>query len=494
MMGRDRVDTVAMGSTLLAVVLVVGLFGPTLAINPLAKDEEVVNATSSIFENVQAAQASTESLKNDMPSSDYLRFGAQGLLEYVSNVSTKFTPVFENFDQKDLDQIQQSLIEAIRYLNGYEVVNSISLLQNVDYNLYNHNQFRSINSDLRIASIGLSEALFDQRDVSSALDDLLASTDKLTEHVGRVSDAIQRGEAWTAETTARATAAQRAFNESIDNYLNGSLTQIDDLSESLTNLRTYEEELYQKMKDKIPMFPKSTVNYFITLKKSLENLIQKVLINFENMRLYKHREIEQWKVRSSINAPISYMTQVAVQVSADPMLANDCTEAYIEKLLAFPNFTVSHVNGCLTDQTSNEEKTFDVITNVIDNYVAGAINASYAAFDICFRYAPKKLNYCLELVSSTFFLKRDQTIIPYLPLPSNRTATKTPGPTGASTRRRSRSNRSSTARSRTTSTRASPRSDTFSTTTTCRRCASTTRSGTDRVGAGDPDSDFVIVC
>ncbi|XP_065095283.1 uncharacterized protein LOC135717225 [Ochlerotatus camptorhynchus] len=378
-------------------LLVVLFFGSAKADNPLAKDEEVVNATTAILENIASAQASIEPLKSDMPTTDYLKLGSQGLLEYVSNLTSKFTPVFEKFEENDLELIQQNLIEAIRYLNGYELVNSISLLQNVDYNLYNHNQFRSINSDMRIASIGLSEAMFGQRDVTPALDDLLATTDKLVEHVSRVSDAIQKGEAWTAETTNRAMAAQRGFNESIDNYLNASATLIEDVTESLNNLRTYEEELYQKMKEKITMFPKSTISYFIALKKSLENMIQKVMLNFENLRLYKHREIEQWKTRSFFSAPMAYMTQVTVQVSADPMLSNDCTEAYIEKLLAFPNFTMTHVTSCLVDQATNEEKSFETVNTMIENYAVSAINASYAAFDICFRYAPKKIAYCLDL-------------------------------------------------------------------------------------------------
>ncbi|XP_058814302.1 uncharacterized protein LOC131678282 [Topomyia yanbarensis] len=381
----------------LVVLVVAIIFGKVNADNVLADDEEIVNATRTIIDSISTANVAMEPLKNEPPSTDYMKLGTQGLLEYVSNLTAKFTPVFKDFEQNDLEVVQQSLIEAIRYLNGYDVVNSISLLQNVDYNLFNHNQFRSINNDLRIASIALSEALFNQRDTIPSLDDLLATTDKLVENVVRLSDTIQKGEAWTLETTSRAMAAQRGFNESIDNYLNASATRIEDTTEALSNLRTYEEELYQKMKDKIPLFPKSTVNYFIALKKSLENLIQKVLINFENMRLYKHRDIEQWKIRSSISAPIAYMTQIAVQVSADPMLANDCTEAYIEKLLAFPNFTMTHVNGCLREQMSNEENTFDTISNVIDNYVVSAINASYTAFDICFQYAPKKLSYCLDL-------------------------------------------------------------------------------------------------
>nr|XP_019540835.2 uncharacterized protein LOC109411714 [Aedes albopictus] len=372
-------------------------FATALADNPLAKDEEVVNATTVILENISSAQAAIEPLKSDAPTTDYLKLGAQGLVEYVSNLTSKFTPVFEKFEENDLQLIQQNLIEAIRYLNGYDVVNSITLLQNVDYNLYNHNQFRSINSDMRIAAISLSEAMFDQRDVTPALDDLVATSDKLVEHVSRVSDAIQKGEAWTLETTNRAMAAQRSFNESIDNYLNASATLIEDVTESLNNLRTYEEELYQKMKEKIQMFPKSTINYFIALKKSLENMIQKVMLNFENLRLYKHREIEQWKTRSFISAPMSYMTQVTVQVSADPMLSNDCTEGYIEKLLAFPNFTMTHVNACLLDQSANEEKTFETVNSVIENFAVSAINASYAAYDICFRYAPKKVAYCLDL-------------------------------------------------------------------------------------------------
>ncbi|XP_062549267.1 uncharacterized protein LOC134213864 [Armigeres subalbatus] len=387
--------TVSVGRLLL---LFIALSSRTaLADNYLAKDEEVVNATSSIMDNIASAQASLESFKSDMPTTDYLKLGAQGLMEYVSNLTSKFTPVFEMFEDNDLQLVQQNLIEAIRYLNGYEVVNSITLLQHVDYNLYNHNQFRSINSDMRIASISLSEAMFDQRDVTPAMDDLLATSDKLVENVIRVSDAIQKGEAWTLETTSRAMAAQHSFNESIDNYLNVSATLIEDTTESLNNLRTYEEELYQKMKEKIPMFPKSTINYFIALKKSLENMIQKVILNFDNLRLYKHREIEQWKTRSFISAPMSYMTQVTTQVAADPMLANDCTDSYIEKLLAFPNFTMTHVNACLLDQAANEEKTFEAVNSVIENFAVSAINASYAAFDICFRYAPKKVTYCLDL-------------------------------------------------------------------------------------------------
>ncbi|XP_058454033.1 uncharacterized protein LOC131432020 [Malaya genurostris] len=388
---------VALSVAQVLIVLVAAVFGKVSADNVLADDEEVVNATRTINENIAAAQISLEPLKNEPLSTDYLKLGSQGLQEYMSNLTAKLAPVFKDFEQNDLELVQHSLIEAIRYLNGYDVVNSISLLQNVDYNLFNHNQFRSINSDLRIGSIALSEALFNQRDVSPSLDDLLATTDKLVENVVRLSDIVQRGEAWSMETNSRAMAAQRAFNESIDNYLNASAVKLEDLTESLTALRTYEEELYQKMKERIPLFPKSTANYFIALKKSLENLIQRTIINFENMRLYKHRDIEQWKIRSSISAPIAYMTQIAVQVSADLMLANDCTEAYIEKLLAFPNFTMTHVHGCLAEQISNEEKTFDIIANVIDTYVASAINASYGAFDICFRYAPKKLNYCLDL-------------------------------------------------------------------------------------------------
>ncbi|XP_055550426.1 uncharacterized protein LOC129732961 [Wyeomyia smithii] len=385
----------AVVQVLTVLVLLVG--SQVKAENVLAADEEVVNATRVLVENIDAAECALESLKSEMPSTDYLKLGAQGLIEFVSNFTAKFSPVFKDFEEKDLEMIQKSLIEAIRYLNGYEVVNSIALLQNIDYNLFNHNQFRSINSDLRVASIGLSEALFDQRDVIPALDDLQASTDKLVENVARISEAIQKGEAWTMETTARAMAAQRAFNESIDTYLNTSATQLEDITESLGSLRTYEEELYQKMKEKIPQLPKSTANYFIALKKSIENLIRKSAINFENMRLYKHREIEQWKVRSSMSAPISYMTQIAVQVSVDPMLANDCTEGYIDTLLAFPNFTMSHAINCLAEQTANEQKTFDIVSNVIDSYAINAINASYAAFDICFRYSPKKLNYCLDL-------------------------------------------------------------------------------------------------
>ncbi|XP_055588645.1 uncharacterized protein LOC129740987 [Uranotaenia lowii] len=365
--------------------------------NPLAADEDVVNATSTIAENVSELQGSIETLKNNFPTTDYLKMGTQGFLDYVSNVSSKFIPVFENFDQNNPEKVQQKLIEAIRYLNGYEVINSITLMQNLDYNLYNHNQFRSINSDLRISSIAFSEAMFDQRDVGPALDDLQATTDKLLENVVRLTKLIQRGEAWTMETSSRASAAQQSFNESIDNYVNSSSTMILDVTDTLNNLRSFEEELYQKMKERIQLLPKSTVNYMIALKKTLENMIQKVSMSFENLRLYKHREIEHWKLRSFFTAPISYMTQVAVQVSADPMLSTDCTEAYIEKLLAFPNFTISHVNSCLADQIANEEKTFELVSSVIENYVATAINASYAAFDICYRYAPKKLNYCLEL-------------------------------------------------------------------------------------------------
>uniref|UniRef100_A0A182RGF6 Secreted protein n=1 Tax=Anopheles funestus TaxID=62324 RepID=A0A182RGF6_ANOFN len=367
--------------------------------NPLADDEEVTNTTMRIVDNVSNARAAIERFKMSVPTVDYLQLASTGLQEYVTNVTSRFDATFKDFTTRELESVQHALIEVIRYLNGYDSVNSISMLQNLDYSMYNHNLMRSINSDLRIASISLSEALFDQRDVSVAVDDIFAATDKLQENVLRLADVIEKGEAWTVETNARALAAQQAFNESIDTYLNGSLTVVEDIVTALDDLRTYEEDMYRRLKEKIPTatFPKSTTNYFIALKKALENTIQKIRINFENLKLYKHRDIEQWKSRGSITAPIGYMTQVAVQVASDPMLANDCTESYIEKILAFPNFTIAHVNGCLAEQTANEEKTFAIISQVLDTYVVGAINASYSAFDICFRYAPRKLNYCLEL-------------------------------------------------------------------------------------------------
>uniref|UniRef100_A0A182P378 Protein TsetseEP domain-containing protein n=1 Tax=Anopheles epiroticus TaxID=199890 RepID=A0A182P378_9DIPT len=366
--------------------------------NPLADDEEVTNTTMGIVENVSAARAAIERFKTSVPTVDYLQLATAGLQEYVSNVTSRFEATFKDFATRELESVQHALIETIRYLNGYDSVNSISMLQNLDYSMYNHNLLRSINSDLRIASISLSEALFDQRDVSVAVDDIFAATDKLQQNVIRLADVIEKGEAWTVETNARAMAAQQAFNESIDQYLNGSLSQIEDIVTALDDLRTYEEDAYRRLKDKIPAtFPKSTTSYFIALKKALENTIQKVRINLENLKLYKHRDIEQWKSRGSIAAPIGYMTQVAVQVASDPMLSNDCTESYIEKILAFPNITIAHVNGCLGEQTASEEKTFAIIAQVLDTYVVGAINASYGAFDICFRYAPRKQNQCLEL-------------------------------------------------------------------------------------------------
>uniref|UniRef100_A0A182KCY9 Protein TsetseEP domain-containing protein n=1 Tax=Anopheles christyi TaxID=43041 RepID=A0A182KCY9_9DIPT len=366
--------------------------------NPLADDEEVTNTTMGIVENVSTARTAVERFKLNAPTVDYLQLATAGLQEYVSNVTSRFEATFADFTTRELESVQHALIETIRYLNGYDSVNSISMLQNLDYSMYNHNLMRSINSDLRIASISISEALFDQRDVSVAVDDIFAATDKLQENVIRLADVIEKGEAWTVETNARALAAQQGFNESIDLYLNGSLSQIEDVVTTLDDLRTYEEDMYRRFKDKVPnTFPKSTTNYFIALKKALENTIQKVRINFENLKLYKHRDIEQWKSRGSITAPIGYMTQVAVQVASDPMLSNDCTESYVEKILAFPNFTLAHVNGCIAEQTANEEKTFAIIAQVLDTYVVGAINASYGAFDICFRYAPRKLNQCLEL-------------------------------------------------------------------------------------------------
>uniref|UniRef100_A0A182QDR3 Protein TsetseEP domain-containing protein n=1 Tax=Anopheles farauti TaxID=69004 RepID=A0A182QDR3_9DIPT len=366
--------------------------------NPLADDEEVTNTTMGIVENVSAARAAAERLKMAVPTVDYLQLASTGLLEYVSNVTGRLEATFKEFTTRDLESVQHTLIEAIRYLNGYDSVNSISMLQNLDYSMYNHNLLRSINSDLRIASISLSEALFDQRDVSVAVDDVFAATDKLQENVIRLVDVIEKGEAWTVETNARALAAQQGFNESIDAYLNSSLAQIEDIVTALDDLRGFEEDMYRRLKDKIPTtFPKQTTAYFIALKKALENTIQKIRINFENLKLYKHRDIEQWKSRGSIAAPMGYMTQVAVQVASDPMLSNDCTESYIEKILAFPNFTLAHVNGCLAEQTSNEEKTFAIISQLLDTFVVGAINASYGAFDICFRYVPRKINYCLEL-------------------------------------------------------------------------------------------------
>uniref|UniRef100_A0AAG5D851 Uncharacterized protein n=1 Tax=Anopheles atroparvus TaxID=41427 RepID=A0AAG5D851_ANOAO len=363
----------------------------------LADDEEVANATVGIVENVATAQAAMERFKSNMPTMDYLQLATVGLQEYVSNLTSRMEATFAEFTTKELEPVQRALIETIRYLNGYDSVNSISMLQNLDYSMYNHNLMRSINSDLRIASISLSEALFAQRDVSPAVDDVFAATDKLQENVLRLADVIEKGEAWTVETTARAQAAQQGFNESIDLYLNTSLAQIEDVVTALDDLRGFEEEMYRKLKEKIATLPKSTTNYFIALKKALENTIQKIRINFENLKVYKHRDIEQWKQRGSIVAPIGYMTQVAVQVASDPMLANDCTESYIEKILAFPNFTLAHVNSCLAEQSANEERTFALISQVLDTYLVGAINASYGAFDICFRYAPKKLNHCLEL-------------------------------------------------------------------------------------------------
>ncbi|XP_040170083.1 uncharacterized protein LOC120904268 [Anopheles arabiensis] len=366
--------------------------------NPLADDEEVANATMGIVESVSTARAAMERFKQSVPSVDYLQLATAGLQEYVANVTGRFEATFKDFTTRELESVQHALIETIRYLNGYESVNSISMLQNLDYSMYNHNLLRSINSDLRIASISLSEALYEQRDVSVAVDDIFAATDKLQENVLRLADVIEKGEAWTVETNARALAAQQGFNESIDQYLNGSLTQVEDIVTALDDLRTYEEDMYRRFKEKISItFPKSTTNYFIALKKALENTIQKIRINFENLKLYKHRDIEQWQSRGSITAPIGYMTQVAVQVASDPMLSNDCTESYIDKVLTFPNFTLAHVNGCLAEQTASEKKTFAIIAQLLDTYVVGAINASYGAFDICFRYAPRKLNQCLEL-------------------------------------------------------------------------------------------------
>ncbi|ETN66812.1 hypothetical protein AND_001395 [Anopheles darlingi] len=393
----------------LAVALVTVSFGDNLLVsgaatqtNPLADDEEVANATMGLLENVATAQAALERFKADgaAPSIDYLQLATAGLMEYVGNLTARFDATFKDFTNRDLEPIQHALIETIRYLNGYDSVNSISMLQNLDYSMYNHNLLRSINSDLRIGSIGLSEALFNQRDVSVAVDDVYAATDKLQENVLRLADVIEKGSAWTLETMARAQAAQAGFNESIEAYINGSLTVLDELAgDRLDELRSFEEDLYRRFKERINTtpLPKSTTAYFIALKKAIENTIQKIRINFENLKLYKHRDIEQWKTRGSIVAPISYMTQVTVQVASDPMLANDCTESYIEKILAFPNITLAHVNGCLAEQGASEEKTFAIVSQVLDTYIVGAINASYAAFDICFRYAPRKINNCLEL-------------------------------------------------------------------------------------------------
>uniref|UniRef100_A0A2M4BLR9 Putative secreted protein n=1 Tax=Anopheles marajoara TaxID=58244 RepID=A0A2M4BLR9_9DIPT len=394
----------ALAVTLMTVALGDNLLASGAKINPLADDDEVANATLGILENVATAQAALERFKADgatgTPSVDYLQLATAGLMEYVGNLTARFDATFKDFSNRDLEPIQHALIETIRYLNGYDSVNSISMLQNLDYSMYNHNLLRSINSDLRIGSISLSEALFNQRDVSVAVDDVYAATDKLQENVLRLADVIEKGDAWTLETMARAQAAQAGFNESIDAYINGSLTQLDELAgDRLDELRSFEEDLYRRFKERINTapLPKSTTAYFVALKKAIENTIQKVRINFENLKLYKHRDIEQWKTRGSIVAPISYMTQVTVQVASDPMLANDCTESYIEKILAFPNLTLAHVNGCLAEQGASEEKTFAIVSQVLDTYIVGAVNASYAAFDICFRYAPRKLNNCLEL-------------------------------------------------------------------------------------------------
>ncbi|XP_058060032.1 uncharacterized protein LOC131210757 [Anopheles bellator] len=389
-------------SVLLVVAVVLVTAGDNLSVsgaktNPLGDDEEVANVTMGIVENVATARAAIERFRSAVPSVDYLQLATVGLTEYVGNLTGRFEATFKEFTTRELESVQHALIETIRYLNGYDSVNSIAMLQNLDYSMYNHNLLRSINSDLRIASISLSEALFDQRDVSPAVDDVFAATDKLQENVLRLVDVIEKGEAWTVETMARAEAAQRGFNESIDAYVNGSLTQIEELVAGLDELRSYEEDAYRRLKEKIATLPKSTTGYFVALKKAIENTIQKVRINFENLKLYKHRDIEQWKTRGSIVAPIGYMTQVAVQVASDPMLANDCTESYIEKILAFPNFTLAHVNNCLAEQSAYEEKTFAIVSQVLDTYVIGAINASYAAYDICFRYVPRKQSFCLEL-------------------------------------------------------------------------------------------------